>query len=93
MAAAVYGSIQGLTWVLTSGGNGEVFRNGSSIGTAGYTYRNISAVGATYLGSSFDGASDKISGDIMEFLIYEAALSASDREQVETYLNNRWSIY
>jgi hypothetical protein len=32
-------------------------------------------------------------GDMAEYIIYNSALSDTDRQSVETYLNNKWSIY
>jgi len=88
--AAATTNFEILTWVLTSGGNGEVFRNGVSLGTAAYTARAIG--GATTLLSRNDGLAN-LSADLGEFLIYSAALNAATRAQAETYLNNKWSVY
>ena len=90
IAAATFTS-QILTWVFTSGGNGEVFRNGASLGTAAYSAKAIG--GTTNLGSTSGGESDSWKGDFYEFLIYSSALSSANRALVRNYLNNKWAIY
>jgi hypothetical protein len=34
-----------------------------------------------------------LNGDISEILIYNSALTTTQRQQVETYLNNKWALY
>ena len=88
--AAATTDIQLLTFHLTSGGNGEVFRNASSLGTAAYAAKAIGdAVG---LFSRYDGA-DLMEGDCFELLLYNAALSTLDRETVRDWLNAKWAVY
>ena len=82
---------QSLTYHFTSGGNGVIYKNGSSLGSAAYTVRDIgSAVG---LFSDFTGVNNSFTGDAGEFILYDTALSDTDRVTVETYLNNKWAIY
>ena len=90
VAAAQTGA-QSLCWHFTSGGNGEVFRDGSSLGTAAYTAKAIG--GNVGLFSEADGSSKYVSGDAFEVIIYDSALSTGNRQAVETYLNNKWAIY
>lgn len=80
-----------LTFVLTSGANGEIFRNGVSLGTAAYTATAVG--GATVLGAKHTAGANWFPGDIGEFLVYSDALDAATRGQTEAYLNNKWLIY
>lgn len=89
--AAAVGGDQILTWILTSGGNGEAFRNGASLGTAAYAAKGIDA--ETGLGANFQGGQDYAIVDMMEVILYSSALSAGDRQKVESYLNRKWAIY
>ena len=75
----------------TSGGNGVVYRNGSSIGSDSYSEQAIGdAIG---LGAKYDTTSPFVKGDIGSVIAYNTALSDANRQSVETYLNNKWSIY
>lgn len=89
--AASAGNFQILSWVLTSGGNGEIFRNGASLGTAPYTARAIG--GKIGLFSDFNYNSRFPLCDLGEFLIYSTALDVATRGQAETYLNSKWAAY
>ncbi|MHC4620469.1 MAG: hypothetical protein ACYTEQ_22205 [Planctomycetota bacterium] len=49
---------------------------------------------AMHIGSNINNpALEAIGCDIAEFIIYDTALSAADRVQVEDYLNGRYAIY
>ncbi len=78
-----------LSWVLTSGGNGEIFRNGASLGTAAYVAKAIGGT-VTLFGQS---AGANLPCDMGELLIYSTALDAATRVQAETYLNAKWAAY
>jgi hypothetical protein len=78
-----------LTWVF-SGTTGEVFRNGSSLGTDTYAPKSIG--GDVALGANYRGSASSFRGDIAEVLYYNRALPAAQREQIERYLSNRYSI-
>lgn len=80
-----------LTYHFTSGGNGVIYKNGSSLGSAAYTATNIG--GNVGLFADYGGGSNIMTGDAGEFLLYNSALSSADRQSVETYLNNKWAIY
>src|SRR5215207_2286364 len=56
----------------------------TTFGTAGNT-SNTAALGAA-LGARADGLAEWLSCDIYEVLVYQGALSAGDRQTVETYL-------
>jgi hypothetical protein len=59
--------------------------NGETISTLG------SVSSALRLASNYD-ASRFFTGDVGEIVAYNVALSVSDRNEVETYLRDKWSI-
>lgn len=85
---AVQGS-QILSW-LFSGTNGQVFRNSSILGSDTYDPTDIG--GRVTIGATNNGNSSFFAGDIAEVLYYNRALTALERQQVEQYLSNRYSI-
>jgi hypothetical protein len=85
IAAATTGN-QFLEWVLTSGGNGEVWRNGSSLGTAAYSAKAIG-------GTTTIGQGNYYKGKISELLIYDTALSAGNRQLVESYISQKYALF
>lgn len=76
---------------LQSGGNGEVFANGVSIGTAAYSSTQISI--NNYLGVDADGLSNFATMDLAEFGFYNKILSTLERQKIESYLNSRYAVY
>ena len=90
IAAATTGW-QILTWVLTSGGNGEMFRNGSSLGTAAYTAKAIG--GSTRIFSTNGSSTVTTNCDLGDFLLYNKALNATELADIHGYLNGKWGIY
>lgn len=76
-----------LSWVLTDGGNGEVFQNGVSLGTAAYSKKAIG--GNTNLGSVNGGGGTYWGGKLFEFLLYAGAHTPTQRAQIEAYLAAR----
>jgi hypothetical protein len=78
------------SWILTSGGNGEIFRNGTSLGTAAYSAKGIG--GAIALGTRYDGTGPFFGADMGEVIFYNAAHNATQRGQVQSYLSTRWGI-
>ena len=75
-------------------GTQEVYTNGVSRGTTTevQTNSNTGVTVGNHQNSSniWDGALD---GDVAEILVYDSALSTADRQFVETYLNNKWSVF
>jgi len=74
-----------LTWILTSGGNGECFREGLSLGTAAYT---ALAIGDQMgIGERMDGASsNNIDAVIRHLFLYASALSAAQQTTIRTWM-------
>lgn len=80
---------QVMCWSLGAG-TGEMFRNGSSIGTAAYT--NVAIGGAVGLFATSDGTSNHLACDLGEFLIYTGALSVGNRGSVTNYPKDKWGV-
>lgn len=90
IAAATTGA-QILEWVLTSGGNGQVFRNGTSLGTAAYTAKGVS--GISRVGGGIGALNSAAWGGIMSrLLIYTGALSAGNRSTIRAALGSYYGI-
>lgn len=51
------------------------------------------ALGCRYLSGAINTTLYLFNGDIAEILIYPSALSTTNRQAVETYLNAKWAIY
>lgn len=91
-------NITGSNMVLLSavvGSNCEVWLNGSSNG-AGSTITGTLRTSATAIavGANTNAtAGELLTGTIAEIIIYPSALSATDRQRVETYLNAKWAVY
>lgn len=81
---------QVLSWVLTAGVGGQVFRNGTSLGTPGYTSRAIG--GATGLFAQGDGAGSLAACDLGGWIVCNGALSGADRLLAETYYKTKYGI-
>lgn len=74
----------------SSATSAKVFRNGTQIGSA-YAYTQTALGGSIGLFGSYDpgGVAD---GVMYEVLLYDSALSDTDRESVEAYLMSKWGI-
>jgi hypothetical protein len=69
--------------------NGSLISNSAVVGSA----RTNSSVTTTLYIASRNSASLFLNGDISEILIYNGALTTTQRQSVETYLNNKWALY
>jgi hypothetical protein len=75
----------------TSGNTLTFYQNGTQSGNTATASPNA-PTGATYIGGVNSNASNLFSGDIAEVLIYNRALSTSERQQVEQYLLNQYRL-
>lgn len=77
----------------TSAGNLSLYKNaGTPVVNTGKTASNPSS--ATMALFNFQVATQyAMKGYFYEYIIYNTALSDTDRGTVETYLNNKWAIY
>lgn len=76
-------------WVLTTA-NAKVYLDSA----LDLTYTNTLVLGNVQaIGSYRSAGTNYLYGDIAELIVYETELSTEDRQSVETYLNNKWSIY
>jgi hypothetical protein len=89
VAPAATVGFQILTWDLYNDGTGEMFRNGTSLGTGTYVAKAIG--GATSLSSSNDGTSSFVGGDFGEFLAYPP-LTSAQRDAAISYLRSKWGV-
>ena len=72
-----------------SGVSSELFLNGTSIvsGDAGaHTLTGLTVAASATLATP-------LPGDELEILVYDSALSTSNRQAVEAYINSKWSLY
>ena len=80
-----------LVWTgLINAASSEMWHNGVSIGAGDPGAKILDGI---TVGSSHAQNASFWEGDIAELLIYDAALSATDRQTVETYINNKWAVY
>jgi hypothetical protein len=80
-----------LCWVFDNGGQ-ECYRQGKPLTAgAGGTYTNQKLDTAARFFENLGGASN-YSGEAMEILIYQGAMSTEDRERVEGYLAHKWGL-
>lgn len=75
---------------LYNGASSQMWVNGASAltGNPGAKVLDGITVGGYYVGSSV-----MWSGYIAEVLVYDVALTVAQRQQVELYLNNKWSVF
>ena len=72
--------------------NTDIIYNNVSRYTGTYTQKAIGAT--TAIGAAYTGiTASRFQGEIAEFIIYNRALSASEIDDVETYLNDKYLIY
>jgi hypothetical protein len=82
----------------TSANRFAMRRNGANLSSANapqgspQTVSTANSTNDLTIGRLPSGANDFLNGDIAELIIYNAALSDTDREAVETYLLAKWGI-
>jgi hypothetical protein len=80
-----------------AGGGVTVYKNGVAGATStafSGSLNNISTpLGVGGRGTGTQTSVDSFIGDILEILIYNINITTTQRQGVESYLNNKWSIY
>lgn len=71
--------------------NFDAWKNGTALSATSTLSRELNTGTGLYLGSHGDNSSF-LDGDIAEIIVYNSALSTSDRESVESYLSTKWGI-
>lgn len=81
--------------IVLSSSNLTVYNNGTSVATSSFTPAQTSfdtfTIGAWRRSGSMNGVAF-LHCDIAEVIIYNSALSTSDRNSVEDYLSSKWGI-
>lgn len=79
------------TTVVSLGNEVSFFQNGVADGTPAITSTVIKDNDRDFtIGSK--GGTENFDGDIAEVIIYDRAVTAAERQQVENYLSNKWGI-
>ena len=68
----------------------SAWKNGSSLTASSTATQTIDTQSGVGIGRS--PAGNHLNGDVAEIIVYNSALSTSDRESVESYLSTKWGI-
>lgn len=66
--------------------------NGTSASVSNPTVNPVALTASTILGAAAC-TTGNLSGDIGELIMYDSALSLSDRQDIDSYLNSKWAVY
>jgi hypothetical protein len=77
--------------LLAEDGSQERRANGASAGST--TINPVAGVTRLGLGARQDGGFAGWEGWLAEYIVYDSKLSSTDRDDVETYLNDKWAVY
>lgn len=69
----------------------SAWKNGISLGVSSTINQTINTGSKFYVGASAS-VGNWLDGDIAEIIVYSSALSTAQRQQVESYLSNKWGI-
>lgn len=73
--------------------NMTAYLNGTASASTNVSISTIIAQNRTDIGALNPPGQNFCSGDYSEILIYNSALTTTQRQQVETYLNSKWALY
>jgi prepilin-type N-terminal cleavage/methylation domain-containing protein len=73
------------------GHNRYIYINGSKV-AEGYMGTRDSTKGNNFIGRRSDSSIRYFDGDLAELIVYERAISDSERKSVEEYLSQKWNI-
>jgi len=73
--------------------NMTAYLNGTAAASTNVSISTIIAQNRTDIGALNPPGQNFCSGDYSEILIYNSALTTTQRQQVETYLNSKWALY
>lgn len=80
-----------LVWVMTDGGNGQLFRNGVSLGTSAYT--GVAVGGQVAIGSRYNvNSTNGLRSTLGECGMVAGALSAGNRALLTSFLQSKWGL-
>jgi hypothetical protein len=68
----------------------SAWKNGSSLTTSSTGTQTINTATGIIVGNGPSGGN--LNGDVAEIIVYNSALSTSDRQSVESYLSTKWGI-
>lgn len=80
-------------------GNNDVYRDGSLVDNHSFTPESVDLnTSFRFLIGGYNNAGDTgeqftLDGDIAEVVVYDRALSASEQQQIENYLNTKYNIF
>ena len=75
----------------TNVSNYSMWKNGSALSATSTNSRELNTGAGIYIGAHAASVNFH-NGDIAEIIVYNSALSTSDRESVESYLSTKWGI-
>lgn len=68
----------------------SAWKNGSSLTVSSTAVQTINTAAGFIIGNGPSGGN--LQGDVAEIIVYNSALSTSDRQSVESYLSTKWGI-
>jgi len=85
---------QFITAVTYNGASSSIFMNGADVGDGSVDLgsNNLDGITLGTLRAGLGGGNYYLNGQIAEVIVYDSALSTTDRETVETYLADKWGI-
>lgn len=86
-----FGTTNIIYCVLANGASSVIWQNGTQIETGNPGANGLQRYFS--IGGRYHDGLRNFTGDIAEILVFPTALSNANRQKVESWLNNKWSIY